>query len=164
MRTLAALCALWAALAAADPISDIRDLYYGIGEDIQEGLTYSTQVSVNSSGASFPGVGVYNRSITFFWVAEPWTSPAHRLVKAIVSSEVSAIREYGEYLYDPEGELVFCFRSGGYDMVEHRFYFNGGRLVRFIDSGTVSDSPDQSLGSEAFSAGTHLRMAFDLLH
>lgn len=164
MRTLATLCLLCVSLSGAGPVDDIRQLYYGTGEEIQNGSLYSTEVNVNSTGASFPGVGVYGRTVTFYWAAEPWASQAYRLVKAVVSSEVSAVSEYGEYLYDQEGELVFCFLSGGYDMVEHRFYFDDGRLVRFIDSGTVNDSPGQALGSGAFAAGTDLKRAFDLLH
>ena len=153
-----------AGAAMSGAIDDIRALYGEANALIESEELFRTEVRVNSAGTSFPGVGIFNRNITFFWAAEPWSSPAYRLVKAHVSSQASAVEEYAEYLFDQEGGLVFCYMSGGYDRIEHRFYYSGGRLVRFIDAGNVDDSPSRSLGTAPAAAGAELRQAFSLLH
>lgn len=163
MNPVMAVC-LVLALTGAGRIQDIRDLYFQTNAEIEAGGFYTTVVNMNSEDLSFPAVGVFVRTTTFHWLAEPWNTPANRLVKATVSSEVSAAREYAEYLYDDSGRLVFCFVEGGYDEVEHRYYFSDGRLVRFMDGDAVNDSPDQSLAAPVLNRGGELRQAFELLH
>lgn len=164
MNTLTVACFVLAAAAGAESIQEIRDLYCQTSADIEAGVFYTTVVQVNSGDMSFPAVGVFDITTTFHWLAEPWNTPANRLVKAVVSSRVSAVEETAEYLYDESGGLVFCFIAGGYEQVEHRFYLSDGRLLRFIDGDLVDDSPDQSLGTAASNRGAELHQAFMLMH
>ena len=164
MNALTAVFLVLAAKAGATSIQDIRDMYCQAGADIEEGVLYTTSVNVNSGEMSYPAVGVFGRTVNFYWTAEPWNTPANILVKAVVSSKVSAAEEWAEYLYDYSGGLLFCLIEGGIDSVEHRFYFSEGRLVRFMDGDAVNDSPDQSLGSDALNRGEELYQAFRSLH
>lgn len=164
MKALAATCLVLAVSAGATSIQDIRDMYYQAGADIEAEVLYSTVVNINSGEMSFPAVGVFGRTVTFYWTAEPWNTPANVLVKAVVSSRVSAVEESAEYLYDYRGGLLFCFIEGGIDQVEHRFYFSEGRLIRFMEGDDINDSPDQSLGTDALDRGEQLHQAFVLLH
>jgi hypothetical protein len=164
MKALAATCLVLAMSAGATSIQDIRDMYYQAGADIEAEVLYSTVVNINSGEMSFPAVGVFGRTVTFYWTAEPWNTPANVLVKAVVSSRVSAVEESAEYLYDYWGELLFCYIKGGIDQVEHRFYFSEGRLIRFMEGDDINDSPDQSLGTDALDRGEQLHQAFVLLH
>lgn len=132
--------------------------------EISSGELYSTEVTVNSAGMSFPGVGTFDRSITFLWAAEPWTAPGVRLVAARVFSRTAAVEEQAEYLFEPGGNLVFCRVTGGYDRISQAFYFHEGRLIRFMEGDMVSGSPEASSGREASTAGKELRQAFLLLH
>ncbi|MFO7627699.1 MAG: hypothetical protein R6V62_10595 [Candidatus Fermentibacteraceae bacterium] len=164
MKALAVVFIVLAAASGAEGIQEIRDLYYQTSADIEEGVFYTTVVNINSGDMSFPAVGIFGITITFHWLAEPWNTPANRLVKAVVSSRVSAALESSEFLYDESGELAFCFIEGGYEQVEHRFYFSDGRLLRFIDGDEVNNSPDQSLGTAASNRGAELHQAFMLMH
>lgn len=164
MKAISAACLVLAATACAQSIQEIRDLYYQTSADIGEGVFYTTVVQVNSGDKSFPAVGTFGSTITFYWLAEPWNTPASRLVKVMMTSTVSAARESSEYLYDESGELVFCFIAGGCDDVEHRLYFSDGRLVRFMEGDAVNNSPDQSLGTYAANSGEKLHQAFMLMH
>jgi hypothetical protein len=164
MKALAATCLVLAVSAGATSIQDIRDMYYQAGADIEAEVLYSTVVNINSGEMSFPAVGVFGRTVTFYWTADPWNTPANVLVKAVVSSRVSAVEESAEYLYDYWGGLLFCYIEGGIDQVEHRFYFSEGRLIRFMEGDDINDSPDQSLGTDALDRGEQLHQAFVLLH
>lgn len=164
MKALAATCLVLAVSAGATSIQDIRDMYYQAGADIEAEVLYSTVVNINSGDMSFPAVGVFGRTVTFYWTAEPWNTPANVLVKAVVSSRVSAVEESAEYLYDYWGGLLFCCIEGGIDKVEHRFYFSEGRLIRFMEGDEINDSPDQSLGTDVLQRGADLHQAFMLLH
>jgi len=164
MKTAAAACLVLAVSAGATSIQDIRDMYYQAGADIEAGVLYTTVVNINSEDMPFPAVGVFGRTVTFYWTAEPWNTPANVLVKAVVSSRISAVEETDEYLYDYWGGLLFCYIEGGIDQVEHRFYFSEGRLVRFMDGDVINDSPDQSLGNAASRSGGDLHQAFVLMH
>ncbi len=164
MKAVTAACLVLAATAGAQSIQEIRDLYYQTSADIEAGVFYTTVVHINSGNMSFPAVGVFGRTMTFYWLAEPWNTPANRLVKAVVSSRVSAVEESAEYLYDESGGLVFCFIAGGYEEVEHRFYFSDGHLLSFMDGDVVNNSPDQSLGTAASNRGAELHQVFMLVH
>jgi hypothetical protein len=164
MKAFSAACLALVATAGAQSIQEIRDLYYQTSADIEADVFYTTVVNINSGEKSFPAVGIFGGTVTFHWLAEPWSTPANRLVKAVVSSRISAAEESSEYLFDESGQLVFCFIAGGYDQVEHRFYFSGGRLVRFMDGDIVNNSPDQSLGADAADRGEELHQAFMLMH
>jgi len=164
MKTAAAACLVLAVSAGATSIQDIRDMYYQAGADIEAGVLYTTVVNINSEDMPFPAVGVFGRTVTFYWTAEPWNTQANVLVKAVVSSRISAVEETAEYLYDYWGGLLFCYIEGGIDQVEHRFYFSEGRLTRFMEGDDVDDSPDQSLGTDVLDRGDELKQAFMLLH
>lgn len=164
MKALSIACLTLVATAGAQSIQEIRDMYYQTSDDIEAGILYTTVVDVNSGDKPFPAVGVFGKTVTFYWTAEPWNTPSNVLVKAVVSSSVSAVEEWAEYLYDYSGGLLFCFTSGGYDQVEHRFYFSEGRLVRFMDGDEVNNSPGQSLGTDALNTGRELHQAFMLMH
>lgn len=164
MKALSSACLLLAASAGATTVQDIRDMYYQAGADIEAEVLYSTVVNINSGDIPFPAVGVFEETVTFYWTAEPWNTPANVLVKAVVSSRTSAVEESAEYLYDYWGGLLFCYIEGGIDQVEHRFYFSEGRLIRFIEGDDINDSPDQSLGTNALNNGRDLHQAFVLMH
>ncbi len=164
MKATVSACLVLAVSAGAADIQDIREMYYQASADIEAGVLYTTVVNINSEDMPFPAVGVFGKTVTFYWTAEPWNTPAYVLVKAVVSSSVSAVEETAEYLYDCAGDLRFCLISGGLDQVEHRFYFSEGRLVRFMDGDVINDSPDQSLGNAASRSGGDLHQAFVLMH
>ncbi len=164
MKSMLSAALLAAALVRAEPVDHIRDLYRSAGEDIESGALYTTEVRLNSGELPYPGSGIFSRTVTFYWSAEPWATPAHRLVKALVSWEVSAVTGDDEYLFDRDGGLVFCLRTGGLDELEQRFYYSDGRLIRFMDSADADDSPDPRLGEEPLNEGETLKQAFLLLH
>jgi hypothetical protein len=165
MKTISAL-ALLVAVAAAD-ISDIREMYYSAWEMIENGELYTTDLIINSAGKMYPATGTYGVTLRFHWVISEENYPDSELLMITASSVHAAVEQYQEYLYAPDGELIFHFRSGGYHMNEERFYFTGGVLVRYIENGTSTDRPDEEAslkGNDALHlAGGYLE-AFRLLH
>ena len=134
---------------------------------IENGELYTTDLSINSQGKMYPATGTYGVTLRFHWVISEENYPASELVMITSNSVYAAVEEYDEYLYSPDGELIFHFHSGGYDMKEERFYFTGGVLVRYIENGSSTDSPDHEAAGKGNSArhvaGEYLE-AFRLLH
>ncbi|MBN1620735.1 hypothetical protein JW890_08425 [candidate division WOR-3 bacterium] len=156
-----------ACVLCAGTIEEIREAYNEANEMIKNDEYYRTDISVNSHNLSFPAVGIYNRQITMFWESRPWSETVYGIVKIHIKSEISAAGYYDEYLFDEEGNLIFCYREGGYDEIERRYYFSGDRLLRLIAEGTVHDNPDEQQKREAadvLKAAEGLKIAFNGLH
>ncbi len=165
--TIFMILALAACVLFGGRIEDIREAYNEVNKMIQNDEYYRTEISVNSSNLSFPAVGIFNRQITMFWESRPWAETAYGIIKIHVKSEISAAEYYDEYLFDEEGNLIFCYKDGGYDEIQRRYYFSGGRLLRLIAEGTVYDSPDEQQKKEAadvLKAAEGLMIAFTRLH
>jgi GNAT superfamily N-acetyltransferase len=126
------------------------------------GALYTTEVRLNSGELPYPGSGIFSRTVTFYWSAEPWATPAHRLVKALVSWEVSAVTGDDD-TFSTGTAAVFCLRTGGLDELEQRFYYSDGRLIRFMTRPTRT-TPGPRLGEEPLNEGETLKQAFLLLH
>lgn len=155
-------------VASAGEISDIREHYTAVKEMIESGeQLYRSDLEINSEGMMYPAVGIYGRSFDFYWDLNPEDYPSGRLLFISVESQYSAVEEYEEFLYSYSGELVFCFRSGGYEMTEERFYFHCGSLIRYIQDGESTDSPDDGTreeGERILLESERLYQAFNLVH
>jgi len=152
----------------AESIGEIRELYSDVKEMIESGeQLYRTELEINSEGMMYPAVGIYGRSFDFYWGLNPEDYPSGRLLFISVESQYAAVEEYEEFLYSHSGELVFCFRSGGYEMTEERFYFDHGSLIRYIQDGETTDRPDDGTreeGERVLHESEMLFQAFNLVH
>ncbi|HRW77861.1 MAG TPA: hypothetical protein P5207_04240 [Candidatus Sabulitectum sp.] len=153
------LVALAAASGMCEGISEIREQYYGVKEGIENGDMYLTELEINSTGAMYPALGTYGRSFDFYWDIDQESYPSSRLLFIAVSSTYAAVEENEEFLFNTSGELLFYYRSGGYDMNEERFYFDGPYLQRYIIGEDSTDRP----GEEARVNGERIRLEADKL-
>ena len=153
---------------SAESIGEIRELYSQVKEMIDSSESiYLSELEINSEGAMYPALGSYGRSFDFYWDLDPEDYPASRLLFISVESQYAAVEEYEEFLYSHSGELVFCFRSGGYEMTEERFYFDDGSLIRYIQDGETTDRPDditREEGERILLESERLYQAFNLVH
>lgn len=153
---------------AGESIDEIRGLYSEVKGMIDSSEEiYLSELAINSEGTMYPAVGTYGRSFDFYWDLDPEDYPASRLLFISVESQYAAVEEYEEYLYSHSGELVFCFRSGGYEMTEERFYFDDGSLIRYIKDGETTDRPDDGTraeGERVLLESEKFFQAFNLVH
>lgn len=153
------LVVLVAATGLCEGIGEIREHYYAVKESIESGDMYLSELEINSTGAMYPALGTYGRSFDFFWDLDQENYPASRLLLVTVSSTCAAVEEYEEFLFSTSGELRFYYRSGGYDMNEERFYFDGPILQRHIIGEDSTDRP----GEEAREAAEMILLEADRL-
>ncbi len=161
------LVALAAVSGMCEGISEIREQYYQVKEGIENGDLYLSELEINSTGAMYPALGTYGRSFDFYWDLDPEDYPASRLLLVTASSTYAAVEEYQEFLFGPSGDLLFYYRSGGYDMNEERFYFDGPRLQRYIIGEEVTDRPGEESREAAdmiLLEAERLFQSFSLVH
>lgn len=155
-------------IASAEEIAEIREHYTSVKDMIETGeQLYRTELVINSEGMMYPALGTYSRIFSFFWDIDPEEYPAGRLLFISVESQYAAVEEYEEFLFNPSGELVFYFRSGGYNMNEERFYFDRGFLLRYILDGESTDRPEEEAlveGNRILLESEGLFQAFNLVH
>lgn len=135
--------------ASAGDLSGIREHYGEVKEMIENGeQLYRTDLEINSNGLMYPALGSYGRSFQFYWDLDEENYPSSRLLFISVNSQYAAVEEYEEFLFDRSGELEFYFSSGGYEMEEKRYYFDGGALFRYSINGESSNHPDDEAAAE----------------
>ena len=119
-------------------ISDIRAAYDKTNSRIAEAERnfaesdiFLTELVVNRGGTMYPAVGNFKETIRFYYTyGNREVSPyPNRLLKITVSTERSAVRESAEYLFNQSGQLIFAFVNDG--EAENRYYFAGGKLIRW---------------------------------
>jgi hypothetical protein len=112
---------------------------------------YCTEVFLNSRNGSWRAVGNYYRKTLFWHTDEPRfavqeeRTGAAVLVKVETHEGAAITSLFKDFLFD-EGKLVFAYvqtRMGEGPMEERRYYFDGGRLIRFMLGQKISaEAPD----------------------
>jgi hypothetical protein len=121
-------------------IEETRRLYKQVNEQIatsEKEKPYSgifcDELVLNRNDNPWPAVGIYKSVVKAFYTfsheeGEPYPN---RLLQITVSTKRSARSEYAEYLFNPAGQLVFCFeKNDGDPTAELRYYFANGRAIR----------------------------------
>lgn len=96
---------------------------------------------------NLPGIGIQKRNVEFFGCAEYGEEGASFSVRLVrVSYNVAARKYYEEYLYDENGEPLFCYmRYDGFfaettTKEELRYYFDGRSLCSFLYKAKDADT------------------------
>jgi len=128
--------------AAEDPrILEIRRQYNAVSELAGREDEHSGDGALThtlSYRNIMPGTGYRNRVVSYFHEDTPHPEGrvgelGQSLRKVTLEDNISAVRFHREYLYSPEGDLLFCFlREEGFPGGEKRFYFYGGELIRVV--------------------------------
>lgn len=140
---------VFSAFAQKDPpeILKIRQLYRQTGERIAEAEksfpeseVFFSEMTVNKGGTMYPAVGNFKSVFSFYYTygdreQEPYPN---RLMKVTIKTERAANEEFGEYLFDEKGNLVFYFEKIN-DEPESRFYFWGGKIIRIQRGDKLAD-------------------------
>ena len=155
-------------LMAAESIGEIRELYSEVHQMIDSGEdVYLSELDINTTGTMYPALGTYGRSFDFYWGLDEDDYPSGKLLFISANSQYAAVEQYEEFLFNGVGELVFYFSSGGYDMAEERFYFDGNNLLRYIKDGVTTDHPDEDVsenGQRILMESDRLYQCFNLTH
>lgn len=139
-------------------ITEIRRLYEQTNRQIEQAEedygaseVYLNEIVINKGGASYPAVGIYRKTIRFYYTFgdREYNPYPDRLMKITVTTERSARHEYAEFIFDVSGMLVFAFEKN--DESETRYYFSGGRLIRMQRGSDVipDPGPDEKTGVQA---------------
>jgi hypothetical protein len=162
----AAIIPLWLALvagqgrlAAENPaIAAIRSHYQAVQSRIAsaDAMLWCDTIATNTGAVPSPGTGPVRKWVRLYSeVVYPETESSAMdlvLVKAENTTQMMDTVFYEEYLFFPDGALVFYHRKRGLGdaedleglkvRFEERFYFSGGTLIRTLIDGVLSDSPD----------------------
>ncbi len=164
MRFAAVVFALVLPVMAMD-IAGIRDWYGTVHEMMGGEDMYRSSLEINPDEVSYPGTGIYHKTISFYWgLSEDHSEQA--LFFITETAWYAAVREYREYLFDRSGNLLFCFVSGGYEMTEKRYYFSDDELIQFTVNGEKMENL-QTFSSEAGSVlqnAENYSQAFMMIH
>jgi hypothetical protein len=132
-------------------VSEIRQLYQQVTQQIEESekhgeesSIYLNEVAVNKNRGSWPAVGIYEDSLKFYYTfGDREKNPyPNRLLKIVVTTRRSSQTSYVEFLFNPLGQLVFCFQKD--EEGERRYYFSNERLIR----STVGPNNELSKGKQ----------------
>lgn len=107
---------------------------------------YFNELRVNSGRASWPSVGIYNSTITFYYEIRGEGPYPDSLFKVNVRTKRSARVETEEFLFDPSGKLIFYVGNDG--EVEKRVYFSDGRTIRYLKGRTQVDLSNRAARPE----------------
>jgi hypothetical protein len=156
-------------------IEEIKRLYKQINQQItasEREKPYSAifcdELVLNRNENPWPAVGIYRSVIQAYYTflheeGEPYPN---RLLQITVSTKRSDRGEYAEYLFNPAGQLVFCFEKKGVDpTVELRYYFANGRAIRITrdqKSIAVSAGAESRAAREVMKEGLKLKRIFTL--
>ena len=142
-------------------ITEIRRLYDDTNRQIEQAQEdygasdiYLNEIVVNKGGTSYPAVGIYRKTIRFFYTFgdREYNPYPDRLIKITVTTERSARHEYAEFVFDANGLLAFAFEKD--DESETRYYFSEGRLIRILRGSDVipDPGPDEKSSAQAIVA------------
>lgn len=118
--------------------TDIRNHYLDVNKRIQEsiehgfeGSLYCNEWVTNKNSKSWPAVGIYKETTSFWYDDDPNHLPAQErdpkmvLLKVVISRKSAALSTHEEFLYK-NGRLVFYYSMEGEEgkQWETRIYFN----------------------------------------
>jgi hypothetical protein len=139
------------AAAGPSPVEAIKRRYAEVNKQVRENVAvYKHSIQINQAGAEAPGVGTYDRTLTYFmgvpdgehstvWDAVP--------LKIAVSSREADDEYFCEYVFDERRRLVFVHVKDSEG--ERRYYLHGDKVVRIVtgkdstDGKAVNDKPPQ---------------------
>jgi len=143
MKATVSACLVLAVSAGAADIQDIREMYYQASADIEAGVLYTTVVNINSEAMPFPAVGVFGKTVTFYWTAEPWNTPAYVLVKAVAGEVVVIPPGFGHVTINPgKDDLVMVnLVSTAFSSDYIPYVTMGGAVCYEMADGTLVRNP-----------------------
>lgn len=131
-------------------IEEIRRLDRQVNEQIAESErvvegtgVYCNELVVNKGDKPWPAVGIYRTVFKFYYTfgdreKDPYPNA---LLKITVTTRRSSRHEYAEYLFNPEGQLIFYYEKKDEEgsPAERRYYFASERLIRRMTGKRVVD-------------------------
>lgn len=92
---------------------------------------YTNELVVNKNNKQWPAVGIYKKTITFWYTDDPNHNEDEdgiSVLDKITVVENSTYTQNSEYLFNDKGELIFYYffyihNSGKPDKEEYRFYY-----------------------------------------
>ncbi|MCE9598312.1 MAG: hypothetical protein K8S54_10125 [Spirochaetia bacterium] len=131
-------------------IESIRSLYQDTNAKIAQmqkdpsvASIYSIELTVNHGEAQYPAIGTFKEVTRFYYTfGDREKNPyPDRLLKIEVTTTRAARLESAEFLFDANGELVFCFEKHETEM---RYYFARGKIIRMQRESTRLNPADAS--------------------
>ncbi len=130
--------------AGKDPLAPIRARYEWAEAQEKEGALESIRTEIQTTK---PAIGPQRRELRFSFSSEHGEKGAtHELVRVSVDYHVAAsVQVHLEYLFAPDGKLVFHYRKAtGMECGERRYYLQAGQLIRLRSSGAGECLEDAS--------------------
>jgi hypothetical protein len=136
--------------AGPSPVEEIKRRYEEVNKQIRDKASvYKHSLRINEAGAEAPGVGTYDRTVTYFmgvpdgehtsvWDAVP--------LKITVSSREADDEYFCEYLFDKRRRLVFVHVQSSEG--ERRYYLQGDKLIRVVTGKDGKDGKDSKDGKD----------------
>lgn len=121
-------------------VAGIRKIYQETNEKVAEceangeySSVFLSEVTVNKNNGSYPAVGIYRSVIKFYYTyGDREKNPyPNRLLKIMVTTNRSSQTENSEFLFNPNGQLIFYFEKK--DEVERRLYFAAEKLIKALE-------------------------------
>ncbi|HPI00278.1 MAG TPA: hypothetical protein PK772_08110 [Chitinophagaceae bacterium] len=114
-------------------------------DDDPECTFYCNQFTINSNNKAWRAVGIYNKTIKFWYTDQPDMNTEGGagkdgigVLKKITITTKSTYTENLEYLFDDKGQLQFFYYTYAYntqdpEKQEYRFYFSNNKLLYFTE-------------------------------
>jgi hypothetical protein len=119
------------AYGESSAVRDIRNQYNTIKKEIGSRFLYHDRLEVNPADSPWPSLGNYRAVYDIYYRLKEINGemPRDKCVLLIRVHEEAAVHEIAkEYLFNPNGELIFYYDS---DEKERRLYFSEGNLVAY---------------------------------
>lgn len=134
--------------AQQNDVINIRNEYNKLKKQISElkeadymGALYCLHIEDNVFGKSYPGTGVYNSNVWYYYTFDGEDGNV-QLEMIIGSYKIAENTIYCEYMYI-DGELAFVFKKSFYeDDVEKRLYYKGENFVKYTENGVEKQYDD----------------------
>lgn len=127
---------------------------------IYNGNFYCNEIIINKHNDSWSAVGLYNKTIKFWYNDDPYNAEYGQNLKTkgcldvLLKIEIDIKSVYNwhyEYLFK-KGKLVFCYAKYNYheqDKQEYRFYYTHEKLIKYLEKIEDPQAKRQYVRSDA---------------
>ncbi|NJL13178.1 MAG: hypothetical protein HC913_09385, partial [Microscillaceae bacterium] len=120
----------------------IRDIYEYVQEKIHKQQYYINEFKVNANNLPWANQETFHRSQQYHYSFVGDDTPILRMVTVI--TKMAEKNYYTEYLFDNDGQLIFCFDKqndvGQYNFRELHAYFEQGLCVNLMIDRNIIDA------------------------
>ncbi|OJJ23681.1 hypothetical protein BKI52_04830 [marine bacterium AO1-C] len=140
-------------LAQNKRVRYIQDLYFYVKNKIAKEQYYLNEYQLNSTGKKLPQKGEYKRLERFFYSFSGKSQPTIRTIT--IKTEEGSKKQYEEFLYDLDGQLIFYYESQNNPEKKYRelsIYFHKGEVIHIIQNKTPVKPEEASVSETVLKA------------